>query len=37
MSTLEVKVKIGFLYRPSCAYMVDQEQRRLTISEVAVD
>ena len=30
-----VKVKVGFLY--SSTYMVDQEQRALTISEVAVD
>jgi len=28
-------VKVGFLY--SATYMVDQEQRALTISEVAVD
>jgi len=28
-------VKVGFLY--SAAYMVDQEQRALTTSEVAVD
>jgi len=31
----KVKVKVGFLY--SATYMVDQEQRALTISEVAVD
>jgi len=30
-----VKVKVGFLY--STTYMVDQEQRALTVSEVAVD
>jgi len=29
------EVKVGFLY--SATYMVDQEQRALTISEVAVD
>jgi len=33
--TVNVKVKVGFLY--SATYMVDQEQRALTISEVAVD
>jgi len=32
---VKVKVKVGFLY--SATYMVDQEQRALTISEVAVD
>ena len=32
---LTVEVKVGFLY--SATYMVDQEQRALTISEVAVD
>ena len=32
---IKVKVKVGFLC--STAYMVDQEQRALTISEVAVD
>jgi len=30
-----VKVKVGFLY--GATYMVDQEQRALTVSEVAVD
>ena len=30
-----VKVKVGFLY--SATYMVDHEQRALTISEVEVD
>jgi len=35
LSYLKVKVKVGFLY--SATYMVDQEQRALTISEVAVD
>jgi len=34
-SILKVKVKVGFLY--SATYMVDHEQRALTISEVAVD
>jgi len=32
---IKVKVKVGFLH--STTYMVDQEQRALTISEVAVD
>jgi len=32
---IKVKVKVGFLY--SATYTVDQEQRALTISEVAVD
>jgi len=32
---IKVKVKVGFLC--SATYMVDQEQRALTISEVAVD
>ena len=32
---VKVKVKVGFLY--SVTYMVDQEERALTISEVAVD
>jgi len=32
---VKVKVKVGFLY--SATYMVDHEQRALTISEVAVD
>ena len=35
MPFCSLKVKVAFLY--SAAYMVDQEQRALTISEVAVD
>jgi len=34
-TSVKAKVKVGFLY--STIYMVDQEQRALTISEVAVD
>jgi len=35
LTHIKVKVKVGFLY--SATYMVDQEQRALAISEVAVD
>jgi len=34
-SDVKVKVKVGFLYSATC--MVDQEQRALAISEVAID